>query len=264
LRGALTLSDKTHHRPFYLHLNQAPEILSFLEEKDAKSRYSSGVLTPDHVIRTKNHPLWLDLQGIPDKEITSVIETTLAEYESSYLHYFQQQVNDKAVQRICLDTKPRVTLVPGLGLITCGHTEKAAQIAGDIAAHTLLAKHRGSAIAPYKELAEAHIFDMEYWSLEQIKLGKGSSLPLAGQIALVTGGGGAIACGIGRMLLAAGAHVYLSDLSRERLDKVCDLLREEFPAERIGALVMDVTAKSSHRWHANHNKRMWWPGYPGP
>jgi rhamnose utilization protein RhaD (predicted bifunctional aldolase and dehydrogenase)/NAD(P)-dependent dehydrogenase (short-subunit alcohol dehydrogenase family) len=245
LRGALTITEKTSSRPFYLLLNQDREILDCLEEEDAKARYTSGVLTPDHVIRTKNYPLWLDLQDSSVEEIAAAIETGLANYESAYLDYFHQQVGDKGVTRICLDTKPRVILIPGLGLITCGHTEKAARIAGDIAAHTLLAKQKGSAIAPYRELAEAHIFDMEYWSLEQVKLGKGSTLPLAGQIALVTGGGGAIACGIGRMLLSAGAHVYLSDLNKERLDKVCDVLRQEFPAERIGTLVMDVTDKKA-------------------
>ena len=151
------------------------------------------------------------------------------------------------MQRTCLDTKPRVILIPGLGLVTCGQTEKAASIAGDIAEHTLFAKQAGAAIAPYKELEQEHIFDMEYWSLEQVKLGKGSTLPLAGQVAMVTGGGGAIACGIGRQLLAAGAHVYLTDLNPDRLNTVCDLLASEFPEERIGRLTMDVTDSDSVR-----------------
>ena len=245
VRGALTITNDSSSRPFYLLLNQDPEILSCLAENGAKTRYTSGVLTPDHVIRTKNHPLWLDLENKTEEVITTAIETGLKEYEADYLAYFNKQVSNKKLDRTILDTKPRVILIPGLGLITTGHTEKAAQICCDIAVHTLLAKQRGRSIAPYKELEEAHIFDMEYWSLEQVKLGKGSTLPLAGQVALVTGGGGAIACGIGRMLLAAGAHVYLSDLNHERLDKVCDLLKKEFPAERIGALLMDVTDKKA-------------------
>jgi rhamnose utilization protein RhaD (predicted bifunctional aldolase and dehydrogenase)/NAD(P)-dependent dehydrogenase (short-subunit alcohol dehydrogenase family) len=245
LRGALTITEKSSSRPFYLSLAQDPKILACLAEDDAKTRYTSGVLTPDHVIRTKNHPLWLELRDKTEEETTAAIEQSLKDYTTDYLNYFNEQVRNKNLNRIVLDTKPRVILVPGLGLITTGHTEKAAQICCDIAHHTLLAKQKGNAIAPYKELAEAHIFDMEYWSLEQVKLGKGSTLPLAGQIALVTGGGGAIACGIGRMLLAAGAHVYLSDLDQERLNKVCAVLKKEFPAERIGIQVMDVTDKEA-------------------
>ncbi len=245
LRGALTTQKADSFHPFYLELRQDPEILDCLGEDDARSRYESGVLTPDHVIRTKNIPLWLAPQNNDEESLTRTIESELAVYESTYLDYFNLQVKDKAVERTCLDTKPRVILVPGLGLISSGHTKKAARISGDIAVHTLLAKRKGSAVAPYKALASAHIFDMEYWSLEQAKLGKDSPLPLAGQVALVTGGGGAIACGIGRKLLAAGAHLYLSDLNEERLGQVCTQLSREFPGERIGSLIMDVTDKES-------------------
>ena len=161
LRGALTTQDSGSFQPFYLELRQNPEILDCLQEDGARARYESGVLTPDHVIRTKNFPLWLAPEANDEESIRRTIESELAAYEAAYRNYFQQQVSDKAVERICLDTKPRVILVPGLGLISCGHTEKAAGIAGDIAVHTLLAKQRGSYIAPYKELAPAHIFDME-------------------------------------------------------------------------------------------------------
>ncbi|HIP39960.1 MAG TPA: bifunctional aldolase/short-chain dehydrogenase [Desulfocapsa sulfexigens] len=245
LRGALTITGETSSKPFYLLLQDDQNILDCLQEEDARSRYDSGVLTPDHVIRTKNYPLWLDIEDNSEENIIDSITKALADYESAYLEYFNQQMSNKGVERICLDTKPRVILIPGLGLITCGHTEKAAKIAGDIARHTLLAKQKGQVIAPYRELAQSLIFDMEYWSLEQVKLGKGSTLPLQGQVALVTGGGGAIACGIGRQLLAAGAHVYLSDLNAGRLDQVCTLLSQEFPVDRIGSLVMDVTDQKS-------------------
>ncbi len=248
LRGALTITEKGSPRPFYLKLNRDQEILNCLSEKDAQARYSSGVLTPDHVIRTKNHPLWLSIEAKDDETISRSIENGLKDYETAYMDYFTTQLHNKGVERICLDKKPRIILIPGLGMISCGHTEKAAAIAGDIGRHTLLAKQKGACIAPYRELEEAHIFDMEYWSLEQVKLGKGTVLPLTGQVALVTGGGGAIACGIGRMLLKAGAHVFLSDLDETRLNKVCDLLRLEFPAERITALSMDVTDRNAvHR-----------------
>ncbi len=245
LRGALTITENGTSRPFYLLLNQDREVLDYLQEKDAQSRYTSGVLTPDHVIRTKNYPLWLNIQNSHEETLATTIKHSLVAYEKAYLNYFETQIRDKGVIRICLDPKPRVILIPGLGMISCGHSEKAARIAGDIALHTLMAKQKGAGIAPYRELEEAHIFDMEYWSLEQVKLGNTPPLPLAGQVALVTGGGGAIACGIGRKLLQAGAHVYLSDLSKKRLEKVYDLLQSEFPKERISALTMDVTDKKT-------------------
>jgi rhamnose utilization protein RhaD (predicted bifunctional aldolase and dehydrogenase)/NAD(P)-dependent dehydrogenase (short-subunit alcohol dehydrogenase family) len=245
LRGALTIETGGTYHPFHLQLRQNTEILHCLQEEGARHRYESGVLTPDHVIRTKNHPLWLAPQTADEEEIRRTIAAELTAYESAYQNYFKKQVADKGVECIRLDSKPRVILVPGLGLVTAGVTEKAATIAGDIAAHTLLAKRRSSHIGLYQELAESHIFDMEYWSLEQAKLDKTSPLPLAGHVAMITGGGGAIACGIGRKLLAAGAHVYLTDLNEDRLNQVSALLSQEFPAHRIGTLVMDVTDKMS-------------------
>jgi NAD(P)-dependent dehydrogenase (short-subunit alcohol dehydrogenase family) len=86
------------------------------------------------------------------------------------------------------------------------------------------------------------MFDMEYWSLEQAKLGKEPENPLAGQIAVVTGGGGAIGAATARAFAAAGAEVALLDL---------DLDAAEARAKEIGgaafAIQCDVTDVASVR-----------------
>ncbi len=249
LRGALTIDPATPGAtpPFLLHVRNNETTQYCLATDNAQTIFTTGVLTPDHVIRTKNYPLWLDLQGLDEEQTAQAISAAMAAYEQRYAHYFHTQVTAKQVTRTCLDLKPRVILIPGLGIVTVGVTEKAASIAADIAEHTLLAKERGAAIAPYQELAQEHIFDMEYWSLEQAKLKKGKSLPLSGRSALVTGGGGAIACGIGRKLLAAGARVFLSDIDEKRLQQVCGLLAQEFNPSLISGITMDVTDSASVR-----------------
>jgi len=249
LRGALTIDPAAASTtpPFLLHVRDSEAIRGYLGRDDAQAVFSTGVLTPDHVIRTKNYPLWLDLQGGDEEQAARTISVAMADYEQRYLDYFQSQITARQLTRTCLDPKPRVILIPGLGIVTAGVTEKAAMIAADIAEHTLAAKALGAAIAPYQELGPEHIFDMEYWSLEQVKLIKAKPLPLAGRSALVTGGGGAIACGIGRKLLAAGARVFLSDIDSERLQRVCELLGREFDPARISGITMDVTAAASVR-----------------
>ncbi len=57
------------------------------------------------------------------------------------------------------------------------------------------------------------MFDCEYWPLEQAKLGKRKELPLAGQIAAVTGAGGAIGAATAKAFAAAGAQVALLDVN---------------------------------------------------
>ena len=40
----------------------------------------------------------------------------------------------------------------------------------------------------FESIKERDQFDVEYWSLEQAKLGKEAALPLQGQVAVITGG----------------------------------------------------------------------------
>ena len=242
LRGALARDNAP---PFILEWRNNTAIQTALETDKAQQRLTSGVLTPDHVIRTKNRPLWLELQGLDETAMAQTIAKGMSGYEQTYHDSFQEQVTRRRLNRTELDRKPRVILIPGLGLVAAGTSRSQAAIAADIAEHTLRAKTLGAAVGPYHELDEDAIFDMEYWSLEQVKLGRHQPLPLAGRTALVTGGGGAIACGIGRQLLAAGARLYLSDLNPERLERVCALLGQEFKPELITPLVMDVTDQDS-------------------
>jgi NAD(P)-dependent dehydrogenase (short-subunit alcohol dehydrogenase family) len=95
---------------------------------------------------------------------------------------------------------------------------------------------RAEMIGRYEPISEDQLFDMEYWTLEQAKLGSRPSPPLQGQVALVTGGAGAIGEGIARVLLDAGAEVLLVDSDEERLERV----RERIGRERCDAVAADV------------------------
>ena len=247
LRGALAHTDQQgYNRVFHLHLRKNAQILSALSRPDARELLVSGVLTPDHVIRTKNYPLFLDFSGLSsEEEIAALIHNEVASYQEKYNRYFAEQIRSKKIERTRLDSMPRVLFIKDIGIVTAGKTPKDAIISADIAAHTLGAKLQGIHIGQYRELDASFIFDMEYWSLEQAKLGKGSPRPLEGKIALVTGGGGAIACGIGRQLLAAGARVFLTDIDAKRLHKVEEILAAQFDSRMISSLVMDVTDEDS-------------------
>ena len=68
------------------------------------------------------------------------------------------------------------------------------------------------AIGNFSPIGEEDMFDCEYWSLEQAKLGSAKELPLAGQIAVITGAAGAIGLATARAFATAGAEVALLDL----------------------------------------------------
>ncbi len=246
LRGALSFTNDTgYKRTFHLHLRTSDAIRNAINQPDAEECIVNGVLTPDHVIRTKNYPLFLDVQNDTSQEdMAKQIQSAVSRYQDDYIDYFTTQTTAKKIQRTRLDSMPRVILVRGVGIITAGKNMKDAVICADICEHTLVAKMAAKAVGQYQELDPAFIFDMEYWSLEQAKLGKGKPAPLEGKIALVTGGGGAIAVGIGRKLLEAGARVFLSDINAERLNAVQQKLAADF-GTMVQAIIMDVASEAS-------------------
>ncbi|MEA5424361.1 SDR family NAD(P)-dependent oxidoreductase, partial [Synechococcus sp. CCY9202] len=97
------------------------------------------------------------------------------------------------------------------GLIGLGGSAAAAAVAADLAeawAQTLLA---AEAVGRFQPVNEDDTFEMEYWSLEQAKLGKGREKPLARQVVLVTGGGGGIGAATARAFAAQGAELAVLD-----------------------------------------------------
>ena len=181
--------------------------------------------TPDHVIRTKARPLVLPpLPAAGDGPALAAwsraLEQALEAYVADYRAYFQRQNASAGGGRKPLDPLPRVVAIPGLGLIGVGKSAAEAATVADIAeawAQTLLAAESIGRFAPVNE---ADTFAMEYWSLEQAKLGKAAEKPLARQVVLVTGGAGAIGAATARAFAAAGAEVAVLDLEREAAEAV--------------------------------------------
>ncbi|MDB5460999.1 MAG: yuxG, partial [Caulobacteraceae bacterium] len=85
------------------------------------------------------------------------------------------------------------------------------RIAADIAETTASVILDAETMDDFRSIPESDIFELEYWSLEQAKLGKGKEKPLARQVAAVTGGGGAIGAAIARAFAAEGAEVVVLD-----------------------------------------------------
>jgi NAD(P)-dependent dehydrogenase (short-subunit alcohol dehydrogenase family) len=170
------------------------------------------------VIRTKARPLVLPpVPAAADDGLALAawgrsLEQALDAYVADYRAYFQRQNAAAGGAKKALDPLPRVAAIPGLGLVGIGKSAAEAATVADIAeawAQTLLAAESIGRFAP---VDEADTFAMEYWSLEQAKLGKGAEKPLARQVVLVTGGAGAIGAATARAFAAAGAELAVLDL----------------------------------------------------
>ena len=228
-------------RRLIVEYRSTPELLDVALSQEAPALCDSGVLTPDHVTRTKNKIAYLDYVPEPDDGLKQKVRQIIEDYVKNYRHYFQEQVKTKGLDRKELDPFPRVLLAAGLGLFTLGFSRKEAKVAADIAEHTIFAKVRAEGLGNYSPITDSHVFDMEYWRLQQRKTGPVSPAPLQGQVALITGAGGAIGFGIADRLLAAGAAVVLSDIDESRTQKARSILKERNENAEIEIISFDVT-----------------------
>jgi rhamnose utilization protein RhaD (predicted bifunctional aldolase and dehydrogenase)/NAD(P)-dependent dehydrogenase (short-subunit alcohol dehydrogenase family) len=217
LRGALGRAARACGAPdhWLLDLRQDEELQAFCADARLDDWAQRGVATPDHVIRTKARPLVLP----PDPD-DDEIERALQVYGERYRAGFERQNLRVGGHKRMLDPLPRLLALPGLGLIGVGASAVAAAITADIGeawARTLLA---AESIGKFRPVGEDDTFDMEYWSLEQAKLGKGSEKPLAREVVLVTGGGGGIGAATARAFAAQGADLAVLDLDGSAAEAV--------------------------------------------
>src|SRR5262249_25453715 len=130
----------------------------------------------------------------------------------TYKDYFARNNTRVGGIKTMLDPAPRVVLVPGVGLFGLGRSKKDARVAADLAEAAIDTISNAEAVGRFDPLPEADLFDVEYWSLEQAKLGGAREMPLAGQIVAITGAAGAIGFATARAFAAAGAEVALLDV----------------------------------------------------
>jgi NAD(P)-dependent dehydrogenase (short-subunit alcohol dehydrogenase family) len=243
VRGALaepTGDPDRPHRRFVLEHRTSDEILHFAAADLAPELAAAPPITPDHVIRTKGRWLLVRQPAYREPEaLRAQLDAEVAAFRDSYRAYFARHAQGRVPAPKPLDPTPRVVVLPGIGLFAAGETRRAARIAADIAEHAIRTKIGAATIGRYEGISERDLFEMEYWSLEQAKLGKRAPAPLAGQVALVTGGAGAIGEGVARRILAAGGAVVLVDLDGERLEAVaarldspdCELVEADVTSE---------------------------------
>jgi rhamnose utilization protein RhaD (predicted bifunctional aldolase and dehydrogenase)/NAD(P)-dependent dehydrogenase (short-subunit alcohol dehydrogenase family) len=216
IRGACSLEDERTEGAFrrlILDFRTSDAIRNFVDGAEVKRYATVGVVTPDHTIRTKNWPLVLDApQEGRAAEFTQSARAAVAAFIEHYRRYFAHHNLRFAGAKKMLDPLPRVALVAGLGLFGLGRSKKDARIAADLAEAAVETITDAEAIGRFESISEADMFDVEYWSLEQAKLGTAKEAPLAGQVAAITGAAGAIGAATARAFAAAGAEVALLDI----------------------------------------------------
>ena len=222
-----------------MDLRAGENVKDFFARDDLKALSRRGVATPDHVIRTKNYPLFLT-QEILDggsKAIAKAVDDFITEYKTYFDHNAKRFAGDPATAKIMLAPTPNLAWIEGVGVVGISANAKAASTASDLAEQNIVSMTYGQQCGGFFPVGEEQLFDMEYWSLEQAKLGKGKPPKLQGQVVMVTGGGGAIGLATAKEFAKLGADVFLVDLEQSALDAA----REKLGGFHAG-IALDVTA----------------------
>ena len=248
LRGLISgeLSKSGFFERCIFEIRNDQKIIEFSKLSNLIELSTRGVATPDHVIRTKARPLILD--EIPNCDFDSAkdkingwLKSTkeyLKKYIKEYQNYFE--FNNQRVGKIKknLDPIPRLIIIPNFGMIAIGNTKKSACVAADIGQVWIETLLSAESFGEFKPVDQQDTFDLEYWSLEQAKLGIKKDPVNSGKIVIVTGAGGTIGSAISKIFYKSGAEIVCIDknfVTAKETAKIC--------GENALAIECDLTSR---------------------
>jgi rhamnulose-1-phosphate aldolase/alcohol dehydrogenase len=211
LRGRLARP----HR--FIATAQADEsMLRFVNSRDALRLATLGTSCPDHFLRTKIRPLFVDWD--PEREDLSTLKRRIDEgldaYRLDYEAYYERCRRPGSPPM--RDPSPTVFLVPGVGLIAWGKNKSESRVTAEFYGCAVEVMRGAEAIDEYIALPEQEAFDIEYWALEEAKLRRQpAEREMARQVILVVGAGSGIGHNMTRRLAHETAHVVCADLDEE-------------------------------------------------
>ena len=224
------------------YYTDSPAVLDFLARARHPALAALGTSCPDHFLRTKVRPLLLDLPPDASYQVVAGRLRELHEaYREDYRAYYERYADASSPPMRGAD--PAVVLVPGVGMFSFGADAQTARVAGEFYLNAINVMRGAEAVSAYQPIPEREKFRIEYWELEEAKLRRRPKpRPLAGRVALVTGGGSGIGRATAQRLAAEGACVVVADRDGESARAVAGELGSRDVAAAVTADVTDEDA----------------------
>ena len=189
------------------------DVLAFVNSRDAPRLAELGTSCPDHFLRTRIKPLYVDWNPQQDDvaALQQQLDDWLARYREDYTAYYEAcRRPDSPRQR---GGNPTVVLIPGVGMIGWGKSKSESRVTAEFYKCAIAVMRGAESVSAYTALPRQEAFDIEYWRLEEAKLQRmPAEKELARQIVAVVGAGSGIGEAAANRLIHEGAVVAVIDL----------------------------------------------------
>jgi rhamnose utilization protein RhaD (predicted bifunctional aldolase and dehydrogenase)/NAD(P)-dependent dehydrogenase (short-subunit alcohol dehydrogenase family) len=248
-----------------------PEVLQFVNSNWASGLAFLGTSCPDHFIRTKIRPLFVDWNPADDiAGFHAAIQPAIKKYREEYRHYYSSHA--AADSPAIRDPNPTVVLVPGVGMFSFGKSKTEARITGEFYVNAIHVMEgattlddgkppakvpQAGAAAPhsaftvkhnYVALPPSEAFRIEYWALEEAKLRRQPpEKEFSRQVFVIVGGGSGIGREAASQAAQRGAHVVVADRDLDAAQSVAKEAAAFCSKENVLALALDIRDRESIR-----------------
>ena len=203
-------------------------VMQFVNSHDAKRLAEIGTSCPDHFLRTKIKPLYVEWnpQTGDVESLKNLIADGLVKYRADYKEYYESCKHaDSPAMR---DPNPTVVLVPGLGMIAWGKNKSESRVTAEFYCCAVEVMKGAEAVSKYQGLPRQEAFDIEYWLLEEAKLQRmPKEKEMARKVVAVVGGGSGIGRETCSRLIPEGAEVVAVDLKKETADETATAIEKK-------------------------------------
>ncbi len=237
LRGQIS----QQHR-FIATIQDDDATLRFVNSVDAPRLAELGTSCPDHFLRTKIKPLYVDWNPHSETidDLKRKLSAGLERYRADYARYYETfRRPDSPPMR---DPNPTVILVPGLGMIAWGKDKSESRVTAEFYTAAIEVMRGAEAIDEYTALPLQEAFDIEYWRLEEAKLRRmPPEKELARQVIAVVGSGSGIGREVALRLANEGAHIVCVDKDGAAAQATAQMIIERH-GMGIGVAGSDISA----------------------
>ncbi|NBC04322.1 MAG: bifunctional rhamnulose-1-phosphate aldolase/short-chain dehydrogenase [Bacteroidetes bacterium] len=190
--------------------------LQFINSNDATELAELGTSCPDHFLRTKIKPMYVDWDPQDDslEDLKSEITSGLEKYREDYADYYNNHSDEDSPDM--RDPNPTVILIPGLGMVTWGKNKSESRVTAEFYTAAIGVMRGAESVAKYTAISKQEAYDIEYWALEEAKLQRmPPEAELSRQIIAVIGAGSGIGKDLVPKLIDEGSTVVALDLEED-------------------------------------------------